>query len=268
MTIDVWNAATFDAELLDLLRGNAELIRQHVKTENANFLKYDLNNGPNRPLRRPDNLFFGGFLRLQEDLGEYMQRRTIRAWHYTRMTDDEVTVLRRDGMHLSTPDTLRERLDRLAASGAVGSECANQLFERSPIHGDQREARAGKVWFVSHPIAVRDSRVTGLLRYWGGEVVSFWADDAALLEPIEKAGRGRVLEVGVPLAVTKHSFTAAGAVLATYARAIEGVEGANAFDLCAIEPIPGSSVLRVNTEGDGAYEAIGDSYPADFVDVD
>lgn len=39
--IIVWDVRTFDAELLDALEENAELIRGYFDTENAIFLSHD-----------------------------------------------------------------------------------------------------------------------------------------------------------------------------------------------------------------------------------
>ena len=62
---------------------------------------------------RPDNPHGYAFIKLRERLGEIMGTRTIRAWHDTRLTDTEVSALQRDGTHMSTPETLRKRLDAL-----------------------------------------------------------------------------------------------------------------------------------------------------------
>lgn len=266
--MDVWDTATFDDELCSLLRRDAELIRAHVSTEKEIFLAYDYSDSPNRPLLRPSNPHHERFLAVQEDLGERMKTRAIRAWHYTRMTDNEVAALLRDGIHLSTQDTLRSRLDALIAAGHMGAELAERLIAASPLRGDQRQSRTGKFWFASHPMAVGNSGVRRLLRYWGGEVASFWTDDAELLESVERIGRARILEVAVPLAATQHAFNAAGAVLAAYARKLGCVESPHAFDLFTMEPLPASSIIRVNTDGEPAFASTGETYPLRFVDID
>ena len=117
--IDVWSVQTFDEDLRIVLTKHVDLVRNYMKTENEIFVTYDLGRTPVRPLARPTNSYAGAFLALEEALGELMQSRTIRAWHYTRLTAPEVDALRHDGIHLSTPATLRNRLDAAAAGGAV-----------------------------------------------------------------------------------------------------------------------------------------------------
>ena len=50
-----------------------------------------------------------------------MSDRAIRAFHYTRLTDDEVEIFLRRDTELSTPLTLRVRLDAQVAAGHPGT---------------------------------------------------------------------------------------------------------------------------------------------------
>src|SRR5579863_10375508 len=109
--IDVWDAKTFDEELSVILAEHAELIRNYMMTDHEIFVAHDLGRGPEKSIIRPDNPFTSAFLALKESLGERMRSRTMRAWHYTRLTAAEVEILRTEGVHVSTPATLRTRLD-------------------------------------------------------------------------------------------------------------------------------------------------------------
>lgn len=266
--MDVWDVNSFDSDLRRVLDEHAELIRGYVTTDKRIFLERDHNDGPDRPVLRPDNPYAGRFHSLEKMLDDLLQSRTIRAWHYARLTDEEMDVIREDGIRLSTPQTLRERLDRLVSLGLIGAALADDLFRESPFQGDQREARSNAFWLTSHPKCITDSGVTRLLQYWGGEVASFWTDDEALLDPIRAIGRPRVLEVAVPLSSTKHRYRAARAMLAAYSRAIGCVESSHGCDVCVVSPLPGSAIITVHTDGNNSFTAIGRTYPSNFVDVD
>jgi hypothetical protein len=175
--IDVWNANTFDRTLIRLLEANADVIQGYMKTDHEIFTAYDNYNGPNRPLLRPDNPYAARFYAFQEAMGEEMKARIVRAFHYTRMTDAEIAILRRQGIHLSTPATLRARLDALVAGGSLSAPAANSLYDASPFYSDQLESRSNKFWMVSHPIAIEDTGVEPLMSHWGGEVSSMWMRD-------------------------------------------------------------------------------------------
>jgi hypothetical protein len=130
--IDVWDAKTFDDELYALLERDADLVRNYMATKNQIFLSFDLGRDSERPILRPENRYGFAFVELEEAIGKQMQFRAIRAWHYTRLTDPEVHALRRDGIHLSTPASLRARLDALVATGTLQPRGADTLFRGQP----------------------------------------------------------------------------------------------------------------------------------------
>jgi hypothetical protein len=181
--IDVWDARTFDPALLALLEARADMIRDYLDTDHQIFLSYDLGRGPACPILRPENPHASDFLELQEAIGREMQQRTIRAFHYTHLTDGEVATLMRVGIHLSTPASLQRRLYDIVAAGGLTRDIADQLYAKSPFHSEQVKSRSDKFWMTSHPVVVDDPGVTPLLKHWGGEVASMWIRDEALSVP-------------------------------------------------------------------------------------
>jgi hypothetical protein len=265
--IDIWDHKTFDEELLAILNGHADLVRDYMTTENDIFLSHDLGRGPKRSVLRPNNDYASAFLAFTEAIGEQMQLRTIRAWHYTRLTELELEIMLRDGIHLSTPETLQTRLNALVASGDLSAEISDKLFAASPFHSDQFEIRSNKFWMVSNPILTDDSGVTPLMSHWGGEVASMWTEDPVLLDPLAVIGTPCVLEVAAPLKLTKHAYRAAGAVLATFGRSLGCIPDGNGLDLYVTAPLEPNAILRVHRAADTTFEIIGRGYPDGFVDV-
>lgn len=266
--IDVWNTHTFDPDLLEFLEPNARLVRAYFDTDKDIFISYDLARGHPRPTIRPQNPHASGFYGLLEDAGQLMTQRTIRAFHYTRLTDDEVADLSVSGVHLSTPEALLRRFNALVTSSCLLNTIAESLYAQSPFYSDQRDARTGKFWMTSHPVVPGDSGVAPLMKHWGGEVASMWVSDPKLLAPLQEIGSARIVEVAVPLAATLHGYSAAKAVVATFGRSLGSIPEKGAFDLYANQALPPSAVLAVHTEGDPAFAAMGRTYPAGFVDVD
>lgn len=266
--IDVWDLQTFDPELVSLLNEKAKLIRDYLKIDRDIFLSHELGRGLGRSLIRPENPFALEYYALKEIVGAAMGQRTIRAFHYTRLTDREVETLLRDGIHVSTPKTLRSRFDQLVDSGELALDVADRLYAESPFHSDQLESRSDKFWMTSHPISVDDSGVTPLLQHWGGEVASMWMRDETLLARLKNLGQSRIIEVAVPLLATRQSYSAGEAVIATFARSNGSTPSKNAFDLYVHQPLPGAAILAVHTEGEGPFSKMGQSYPIGFVDVD
>jgi hypothetical protein len=262
--IDVWDAQSFDPELTAQLHDHLDVITAYVARDREIFLAHEL--GRSRSLMRPDNTHAAAFHALQDAMGEAMKTRSIRAWHYTRMTDAEVALARRDGIHLSTPQALQTRFDALVAAGDLTADQVEALYAASPFHA-QHDSRSGKFWMTSHPIAIDDGGVEPLMAHWGGEVASMWMKDEALFAPLATIGRPRILEVAVPLAATHHAHSAGCAVVATYGRAEGAHPEKKAFDLYVHEPLLSTALLAVHTEGEATFAAMGRTHPAGFVDV-
>ncbi|MGV6838677.1 MAG: hypothetical protein ACWA40_00640 [Planktomarina sp.] len=264
MVIDLWNEDAFDDETRNVLHEHSDLICNYVETRNQIFREYDDYSGPNRAMFRPSNPFEKCFYALKERLSLHMQSQTIRAWHYTRMTDEDVKGMLKDGIHLSTPETLKQRIDRLVHAGTLTEQTAENLIAASPFQSEQKATRTGRFWMVSHPKPIKHGGVIFLLKYWGGEVASIHAGDPALLETLENIGFGCVLEIAVSIAESESSFSAACAVVAAHARRCGLEYDHHAFDLRVTKPLDSSAVLQIHRENGKYYNAIGKSYPTGF----
>ncbi|MDV3251118.1 hypothetical protein DevBK_07245 [Devosia sp. BK] len=266
-TIDLWNADSFDQKLRELLDAKAELLVSYFDTENANFLAYDHARGSDRLASRPSNPYATEFLSFVEGLGRWMESRSIRAFHCTRMTNEEVKSLLKSGIELSTPETLRRRLDALVDAGHLSADKADVAFDDSPFQGDQLEFRSGIFWLTSHPLVPYEGGTEDLLGRWGGEVASFWTEDNELIETLSRIGTPRILEIAVPLHATHHSYAAANTVVRTFARSRGALPDKGAFDLYTEQPLPATAVLAVHSEGDADFIAMGTTYPDSYVDI-
>lgn len=257
--IDVWNLATFDDELQGLLESHADLIQAYSEVDREIHNPFDLHPGLNRPVIRPQNPYANEFIRFEERLEEPMNLRTIRAFHYTRITDAELGHLHEEGVHLSTPETLLRRLTALVGAGDLSQNDVDALLNASPFQ-TQLDSRQGMFWMTSRPFPINYAGVEQLLRYWGGEVASFHVRNPDLLAKLERIGRSRVVEVAAPLSATKHAFCAGRAVVATFARSIGCTVERIDFDLYVEHPLSTAAVIRVHTEGEREYKSLGISY--------
>ncbi len=266
--IDVWNAETFDPELTTFLNRHSDLAFGYYETDRQIFLTHDRGRGSNRSTLRPQNSHAPAFIVLKEEVCEHMRRRTIRAWHYARLTDTEVEIMLRDGIHLSTPVTLRTRLDALVTSGQLAKMVADALYSKSPFHSDQRKSTSSKFWMTSHPITIDDGGIQPLITHWGGEAASMWTKDPTLLGPLAAIGKSRIVELAVPMAITEHPYSAGEAVIATFGRTLGCIPSKHDFDLYATSAMQSDAVLKIHTEGDTVFETVGRTYPLGFVDID
>lgn len=263
--IDTWNVETFDPALLADLAAHSALIRDYLETSRRQSREREAST---RLMAYPENPHAGDYIALKERLMGIMASRTIRAWHYTRMTDDEVHGIRQNGVHLSTLETIRASLARQVAAGHITEEVAERLFADSPFQGDQHSARTGKFWMVSNPIMTTDSGVKPLLASWGGEAAYFWQQDSKLELLLTTIGLPRVLEIAMPLAHSRHSYQAAESVVATYARTLGCHPDGGSFDLYSQSALGPEAILDVHSEGDESFTQFARGYPAEYIAVD
>lgn len=123
--IDVWNIDTFDSELRSDLDAHAELIRAYMITSRRHSREHE---GADHRMPYPENPHAGELMSVKEHIMRLMESRTIRAWHYTRMTDPEIDALRQSRIYPSSLDTIRSRFAAQVVAGAFGQEVADRLF--------------------------------------------------------------------------------------------------------------------------------------------
>jgi hypothetical protein len=94
--IDVWDIETFDTALLSDLRDHGDLIANYIQTDREISDEYEKSD--HTRMRCP-NPFVNDFIHYRDHrLLTLLECRTIRAWHYSRMTDAEVSRLRAVGI--------------------------------------------------------------------------------------------------------------------------------------------------------------------------
>lgn len=248
--IDTWNVETFDSALIADLSANTALILDYLETSRQQLRECEASS---LLMAYPENPYAGDYLALKERLMGVMETRTIRAWHYTRMTDTEAEDVRQNGVHLSTLETIRAQFARQVADGLMTQEDAEQLFADSPFQGNQHAARAGKFWMVANPIVPTSSAVKLLLASWGGEAAYFWQQNPALQTLLTMIGRPRVLEMAMPLAHSRHGYHATQAVVAAYARTLGYRLDGGSFDLYSQSALGPEAILDIHSEGDDSF---------------
>jgi hypothetical protein len=127
--IDVWELGSFDGELLSGLRHHANLVRNYIDTDRQIYREREASGL--RPEYRV-NPHAKEYMRFVEMIGRQAEVRTIRAWHYTRLTDAEVKQLQTSGIMLSSLEQTRQRLDAQVAAAEISDDIAGALYAASP----------------------------------------------------------------------------------------------------------------------------------------
>ena len=259
--LDVWDLATFDSPLVAILQASSDLLTNYEITSQRNYAEQQ---AAGRWIPLPENPYAAERMHtLERVIMPTMEQRTIRAWHYTRLTDHEAAYLTSNGIYVSDLDAIRRRLNAQVTAGTISPTAANAIFGESPFHS-QADSRSGKFWMVSHPYAINDGGVELLLQHWGGEGVYFWLTDPAHIDLVQSIGRARVIELAVPMSVTTSAYLAAKAVVATFVTSLGCKPDWSAFDLCTTSTLDAEAVLAIHTEGDADFAALANGYPSGF----
>lgn len=245
--IDTSDPRTFDEELLAVLRDNHALIQNYLMRECEIFETYDNYYGAGRPPSRPDNHFWPPFQALRDDLIPLMETRVIRGFHYTRMTEAELEIMRADGIRLSTPSFLEARLNSFVSEGLLTIDEVQAILDQSPFK-TQLEIRQNMFWMVSSRLPMEDYGVKPLLAAWGGEVASMHLKDNAIFAKLKSIGRPRMIEVGAPLSATNKTYSAACGVIGAYALQHGWPSEDGVFDFYVNRDLPADAILDVFTQ--------------------
>jgi hypothetical protein len=259
---DVWDVDSYDPELRALLDGEAELVQAYWDTGHRMWLEREAQTLRGPMLANPHGAAYFTFC---EELQHHVESRAIRAWHYTRLTAAEVTLLREHGVQPMDLPLIRARLNRLVGAGDLDEEVADQLYAASPYLEDRLGSRAGKFWLTSSPHPIDDWGVTGLLEDWGGESLSFNHHEGPLKALIRQIGQPRILEIALPVAATTRSYEVASAVLEVYAHTLGCRRNPGVCDLVAVRPLGPETILAVHSQGEASFAQMGRGYPLRFV---
>jgi uncharacterized protein YdiU (UPF0061 family) len=123
--IDVWNLETFDDALLAMLNSKRHLPRDYALTDKRQFLERESADKwmphKSNPYAAKRNHF------VERVIMPAMEQRTIRAWHYTRLTDNEAALPKSGRVYVSTLEAIRRRLDAQVAARVLSADHADAL---------------------------------------------------------------------------------------------------------------------------------------------
>jgi hypothetical protein len=261
--IDVWDIETYDAELLTMLAAERQLLIDYFRTGDEIDTEY----AASKLMPRRDNPHASAFYRLVDRISHAMEARTIRGWHYSRLTPDEIEQIEREGLVPSSIEGLRARLDRRVASGDFTVAQADRIFAGSPFHA-QAESRGGKLYMVANPEPHDYDGLADILRHWGGESTYFWQRDPEILALLKATGRAAIIEIAMPIAASTHSAAAGMAAIHRFARSLGCACETKDFELYATHPLPASAVLNIHLEDDSSFQRIARGYPDRYSDDD
>lgn len=250
---------TFDDELIALLDKGKNIILAYLNAEREKSAAFEaapenmktiVKLSPNPHWDEYDNL-------VNNMIANLLHSRSILAYHYTRLTDDEVDYIHEHGFEPSTPQSLQRRLNARALAGDLDLAVAEKIYRLSPLQL-KANGREGLFWMTAVAKPTNDGEVEALLGFWGGEVSYMPHLDVSTHVP--KIGRSRVFEISLPLNVAKQVSSAAKTIVSTYLRSLGLSAGISDFDISTGTALPPNVIVRVLTEGEPEFLELGRQY--------
>ncbi|MDY1550143.1 hypothetical protein [Luteibacter sahnii] len=139
-------------------------------------------------------------------ISEALTHLSIRGWHCTNLSTDEIKAIREQGMAPLSSDMAVMRVNQQRTRGALSSAVAEEVAAK---HQAGQPNRNGRTWFCFFPPRkAGQGGIERLLRYWGGEAV-YWAhlEHCAVSEELRHIGTPAIIEVELPIASIERTFT-------------------------------------------------------------
>lgn len=257
--IDVWNPQSYDPELQRFLADASPLISDYRREDGRLAAERAADGHRGAPKL---NSHGANYSKLKETAAALLAARTVRAFHYTRLTASEIEAIWRGGMQPMTIDGIRTRIAQLVEDGLIDVATGEALFADSPYHQQIDGNREGRIWLTTQPYPTDDSGVEELLEKWGGESVAFNHIDGPTGELLATIGKPAIVEVDLPLSVTTRVHSVAECIIEMQAKLLGLSDGwDSAADLVAVQPIESEWIRAIHIEGDASYAAFGTTYP-------
>jgi len=252
-----WDPETFNSEVMSALDNHSELISDYFR-EDIRLMDEHLTSSPYQSLK--PNRFSYAFSDFKENvLTPILKYNRIIVWHYTRLTDDEVEMMRRRLMP-STLDYLETRLKLLVSKGLLTYEESQVVFKQSPFH-KQEQNRSGMLWTTTTPEPTTDYGVEPFLNNWGGESSHFCLTDEGLKTKLKEIGLARVIEIETDLTDGLNAFSVSETVLEAWAKKLDMNVAPSGTDLSIKSSVNKAKVVKIHTEGEGSFNDLAETYP-------
>ena len=125
-------------------------------------------------------------------LSEILKKYSMRGFHCTKLTVDEILNIETHGLALQNKRTLSNRINILLNSGQISQDIANSLLNEN--QSDDRN-RANMLWFCFYaPRLAGRHGIERFFMHWGGEALYNSHETNAVTSPI-------LQEIGIPCIV-------------------------------------------------------------------
>ncbi len=181
--------STWHQDLLSLIESNKALIRKYnyVETYNFNLRETAKKCTPvdYANLHRT-NPYSYELDYLKECVKSELQRFTIIGYHATRLTNEEIIEIRKNGLITSSKENCYKRADNLLLNGYITKNECNYIKSHCILNVPYEANRLGQIWFLSGncDISTKNTSLNNLYKDYGGETIRNGIENTQLLEKL------------------------------------------------------------------------------------
>lgn len=181
---------TWPNELNDIIKQNQDVLTSYLELEK------DIDNRAEKEVKlridRPKNKYKEDWDDIINSLKEILKSKNFVGFHCTRLIDNEINKINKNGLKPLCPNFLKERLKYLYKQNEISKQAFQFLINNNLT---SEKNRKGKVFFF-HCLATleSDSGINNLFKYWGGEAIYRCYEDNHSI-------KNELLNIGMPCIV-------------------------------------------------------------------
>ncbi len=185
---------TWHQDLLDLIESNRTLIRKYnyIETYNFNFRENAKKCATvNVKKLHRINPYYYDLEYIKECVKSELQKLTIIGYHATRLTNEEVTKIKKDGLITSSKDNCYKRADNLLLDGYITKDECKYIKHHCILNDSFESHRLGQIWFLSGncDISTKDTGLNNLYKDYGGETIRNGIENTQLLKKLNEISK-------------------------------------------------------------------------------
>ncbi len=198
----------------------------------------------------------GGLAEREDEFRSLFAGRSIRAFHCTRLLDHEVERIRRNGLLLLTERLVNDRIENAIVHGDISRKLGDELLKAHVFSTREHDNRENMLWFFLSTYVLRDrvGSVWILMRFWGGEAISFSDKSLGYLELLEELGQPTIVVVDLDLSGSNRVHRASPGLLRAFVGRYLGEKDADSV-IRYVADVPGERVVDIWQPGHPKYEA-------------
>lgn len=187
--------ATWPRELKHILEEGLPILRAFYE-EDARIERLQRDDVMLR-IHAPHNPYRQGKDDILEAVGRSLAGLSIVGWHCTRLCEDEIEMLLREGMYPLSPVTFAARLERRVRAGDIPTAAAKRFAKEHKANDDNRQM----LWFIFTENLLRDEGGVGrLFTSWGGEALYVRHEQDSHTGPLLRSiGKPCIVEAEIPI---------------------------------------------------------------------